>query len=220
MLPATQRRCISLKWNSWYQGTLTHTHTITQTRVLNHGARTFRSVTTGWKRMTYYNLGFIFCNPGQSFYQILKHCNHQSVKQVVGWTYLPCIQWRRWGCHLDSLYGEDVLSRQQLPPCSGIWNDDPGSGLRHRSPPLVWPEKRLRPDYVSFSVILEIRGCTFALHSVILSCMCSCKCIVVRTSFVFLPWQGREYKSIPAYWVGSQYTVEFWYRILIGSNTT
>uniref|UniRef100_A0A4W6D490 WD repeat domain, phosphoinositide interacting 1 n=1 Tax=Lates calcarifer TaxID=8187 RepID=A0A4W6D490_LATCA len=51
------------------------------------------------------------------------------------------------GCHLDSLHGEDVLSSQQLPPCSGIWYDEPGPGLRHRPPPLIWPEERLHPGY-------------------------------------------------------------------------
>ena len=66
-----------------------------------------------------------------------------------------CVQWRRRCCHLVSLRGEDVLSSQQLPPCSGLRHDEPGPGLRHRSPPFIRPKERLHPGYVSLSVESE-----------------------------------------------------------------
>lgn len=70
-------------------------------------------------------------------------------------TFFSRVQWSRWGCHLDGLRGENVLSSQQLPPCSGVGHDEPGPRLRHRSPALVRPGERLHLGCVSIFLIFN-----------------------------------------------------------------
>lgn len=71
---------------------------------------------------------------------------------------LNILQCRGGGGYMDRLHGEDVLSRQQLPPRPGVRHDEPGPGVRHRPPRLIRSEERLHLGHVSSSLFLPTQS--------------------------------------------------------------
>ena len=56
--------------------------------------------------------------------------------------------------NLERLHGEDVPGCYQLPPCSGIRHDEPGSSLCHCPPELLRTEEHLRPLHVCIDICI------------------------------------------------------------------
>lgn len=49
---------------------------------------------------------------------------------------------------LDQLHGKDAHGCNQLPPHPGVRHDEPGQGLCHRAPGLLWAQEHLHPLHV------------------------------------------------------------------------